>query len=369
MRWVGYTVVIMWKPADPIQLTPEERRQLEKIVSSPQSQQKMVKRARIILLAAEGHANHRIAEIMRISRPTIILWRNRFVENRMSGLEDAPRCGCGKGLDVRLVEKIVRITQSEKPKDATHWSTRSLAKRVGVSHTMVHRIWGEYNLQPHRSETFKISQDPDFVTKVRDIVGLYLDPPDHALVLSVDEKTQIQALDRTQPLLPMRPGQAERHTHDYVRHGTTSLFAALDVARGTVIAACHRRHRHQEFLAFLQTVDQQTPTDLDLHLILDNYGSHKHPRVTEWLRSHPRFHFHFTPTSASWLNQVETWFSILTRIRIRRGAFSSVKKLETALRNYVNTYNQTPRPFVWTKSTNYILRVSPHGKDYSVTGH
>ena len=329
----------------------------------------MVRRARIILLASEGESNHRIAELLGVSRPTIVLWRNRFLEDRMAGLEDAPRSGCGKGVNERLVERIVRITQFEKPKDGTHWSTRSLAKRVGVSHMTVHRIWREHNLQPHRSETFKISQDPDFVPKIRDIVGLYLNPPDHALVLSVDEKTQIQALDRTQPLLPMRPGLAERGTHDYVRHGTTSLFAALDVVHGTVIAACHRRHRHQEFLTFLQTVDQQIPVDLDLHLILDNYGSHKHPRVREWLRNHPRFHFHFTPTGASWLNQVEIWFSILTQKRIRRGVFSSVKKLETTLQNYVSTYNQNPRPFVWTKSAKYILRVSPHGKDYLVTRH
>jgi transposase len=359
----------MWKPAEKILISPDEKHQLEKIVNAPQSTQKMVMRCRIILLAAEGYSNHRIAKTLQISRPPVIAWRNRFLEEGIYGLYDAPRPGRNPSLDTSLVQQIVQATQFEKPKDATQWSTRSMAKRFGVSHRTVQRIWQEYNLKPHRSETFKISQDPEFVEKVQDVVGLYLNPPDQALVLCVDEKTQIQALDRTQPLLPLRPGQVERRTHDYVRHGTTSLFAALDVAKGTVIADCYQRHRHQEFLDFLKKIDQQTDPTLDLHLVLDNYGTHKHSQIQAWLKKHPRFHFHFTPTGASWLNQVELWFGILTRKRIRRGVFTSLKSLTTALRDYVKTHNKKAIPFIWTKNAKQILKRSPHGKVPLVTGH
>jgi transposase len=364
-----YNDFIMWKPADPIQLTSTEKRELQRIVSAPKSPQKMVMRCRIILRAAEGESSNRIAQELHISRPTVIAWRTRFLKERLAGLHDAPRSGRTPSLSSHLVNRIVHTTQFEKPKDATQWSTRSMAKRFGVSHMTVQRIWREYNLKPHRMETFKISQDPAFVEKVEDIVGLYLNPPDHALVLCVDEKTQIQALDRTQALLPMRPGQVERRTHDYVRHGTTSLFAALDVAKGIVIADCYSRHRHQEFLDFLKQIDRRIERHVDLHIVLDNYGTHKHSTVQAWVKTHPRFHFHFTPTGASWLNQVELWFSLLTQKRIRRGVFRSLKSLVVALNDYVKINNANAKPFVWTKNSKYILKHSPHCKDIKVTEH
>jgi transposase len=349
----------MWKPAEKIRLTRTQRGKLDAIVSAPSSVQKMVMRARIVLEASRGLSNNRIAQLLGTSRPTVIQWRNRFLEDGVEGLEDGTRPGRQKELSEKTIERIVEATQFKKPKHGTHWSTRSMAKEFGVSHMIVHRIWKDYNLKPHRTSTFKISQDPDFVAKTKDIVGLYLNPPDKSLVLCVDEKSQIQALDRTQPLLPLRPGQIERRTHDYVRHGTTSLFAALNVATGKVIAECHRRHRHQEFLGFLRRIDGETPPGLDIHLIIDNYCTHKHRKVRAWLKQHPRFHVHFTPTGSSWLNQVEIWFSILTRKRLKRGVFKSLKSLTAALREYVAAYNRQAKPFVWTKTSRQILKSAP----------
>ena len=349
----------MWEAASKLLIKAGERRRLKALIAAPRTSQKAVLRSRIILLASHGCSNNQIAKELETSRPTVIQWRQRFEQNGLDGLEDIPRPGRTPSLSESKVRQVVQATQFKKPKNATHWSTRSLAKELGISHTIVHRIWQECNLKPHRTETFKISQDPEFVEKVRDIVGLYLNPPDRALVLCLDEKTQIQALDRTQPLLPLRPGQVERATHDYVRHGTTSLFAAFDIASGKVIAECYQRHRHQEMLRFLQRIDHEVPDELDVHLVLDNYCTHKHRKVREWLSQRPRFHVHFTPTSASWLNQVELWFSILTRKRIRRGVFRSLKSLIAALREYAKANNKDPRPFTWTKTARQILKRTP----------
>jgi transposase len=273
----------------------------------------------------------------------------------VQGLLDEPRPGVPRQISDAQVEAVITRTLESTPRDATHWSTRSMAKAADLSQSAISRIWRAFALQPHRVETFKLSKDPLFIDKVRDIVGLYLHPPDRALVLSVDEKSQIQALDRTAPILPLRPGQAERRTHDYARHGTTSLFAALDVATGKVIGQCHRRHRSTEFLQFLKTIDAQVPEDLAIHCILDNYGTHKTAQVRRWLAAHPRFHLHFTPTSASWLNLVERWFAMLTEKQIKRGAHRSTRALEAAIRDYVALTNASPRPFVWTKSADQIL--------------
>ena len=348
----------MWEPAAQLKITRGQRRELEALVNAPKSPQKMVLRGRIAVLAADGESNNQIARILGTSRPTVIHWRRQFEQDGIDGLIDATRPGRNKSLSDRKIQTIVEATQFKKPKHATHWSTRAMAEEFGVSHMVVQRIWRDYNLKPHRTGTFKMSQDPLFVQKVRDVVGLYLNPPDKALVLCVDEKTQIQALDRTQPLLPLRPGQIERQTHDYTRHGTTNLFAALDVASGKVITECYRRHRHQEMLRFLKRIDEEVDTQLDVHLVLDNYCTHKHAKVRAWLAKHPRFHIHFTPTSASWLNQVEIWFSVLTRKRIRRGTFTSTMSLTATLREYSRATNRNPQPFVWTKSAKQILNHS-----------
>jgi transposase len=312
-------------------------------------------RARIVLRCAAGEDNTQVAEELGVTRQMVGKWRRRFLERRLDGLLDEPRPGAPRRIQDRDIERVLRTTLESTPRDATHWSVRTLAEQTGMSRTTIHRIWRTFSLQPHRSETFKLSRDPLFVEKVRDIVGLYLAPPDKALVLCVDEKSQIQALDRTQPLLPMAIGQPERRTHDYVRHGTTSLFAALDVASGEVIGECHRRHRSAEFRRFLDTIDTQVPADLALHLILDNYGTHKTQAIQRWLLRHPRFHLHFTPTGASWINQVERWFADLTRKQIRRGTHRSTLALEKAIREYLKTYNENPRPFVWTKTADQIL--------------
>jgi len=296
-----------------------------------------------------------IAEKLGVNRNTVNRWRKRFSESRLDGLLDEPRPGAPRKVSDDDVERVVTMTLESTPKNATHWSTRSLAAETGLSHMTVARIWRAFGLQPHRTETFKLSKDPLFVEKVRDIVGLYMNPPEHALVLCVDEKSQMQALDRTQPLLPMRPGQAERRTHDYVRHGTTSLFAALDIATGEVIGECHRRHRAQEFKKFLNTIDAAVPAEFDVHLVLDNYGTHKTPAIQRWFARRPRFHVHFTPTSASWLNQVERWFAELTRRQIQRGVHRSVRQLEQAVRSYIEANNEDPRPFVWIKTADQIL--------------
>jgi transposase len=296
-----------------------------------------------------------VAEQFGVSKQMVGKWRQRFIDRRIDGLLDEPRPGTPRKITDEDIERVIVQTLETTPRDATHWSVRSMAKESGISRTTVHRIWRAFSLQPHRSETFKLSKDPLFVEKVRDIVGLYLDPPEKALVLCVDEKSQIQALDRTQPLLPMRLGQPECQTHDYVRHGTTSLFAALDVATGEVIGECHRRHRALEFKKFLTTIDAEVPENLDVHLIMDNYATHKTPAIRRWLVKHPRFYVHFTPTSASWINLVERWFATLTAKQIRRGTFRSTLQLEATIKEYIAISNEDPKPFIWTKTADEIL--------------
>ncbi|MGH2610976.1 MAG: IS630 family transposase [Tepidiformaceae bacterium] len=343
------------RPKDLLVVAPSERERLEEWSRRPKTAQALAMRARIVLRCAAGEDNTRVAEALGVTRQMVGKWRRRFLERRLDGLLDEPRPGAPRRIQDRDIERVLRTTLESTPRDATHWSVRTLAQQTGMSRTTIHRIWRTFSLQPHRSETFKLSRDPLFVEKVRDIVGLYLAPPDKALVLCVDEKSQIQALDRTQPLLPMAIGQPERRTHDYVRHGTTSLFAALDVASGEVIGECHRRHRAAEFRRFLDTIDTQAPAGLAVHLILDNYGTHKTQATRRWLLRHPRFHLHFTPTGASWINQVERWFAELTRKQIRRGTHRSTLALEKAIRDYLKTYNERPRPFVWTKTADQIL--------------
>ena len=349
----------------PLLVTDDERSQLQTWVRRPKTSQRLALRARIVLAAADGSSNTEIAEAMGITLPTVGKWRQRFLEDRLDGLADEPRPGTPRSLTDTQIEEAITKTLETKPANATHWSTRSLAKALGLSQTAVSRIWRAFGLQPQRADTFKLSADPFFIEKVRDVVGLYLNPPERAIVLCVDEKSQVQALDRTQPLLPMRPGQAERGTHDYERHGTTSLFAALNVATGEVIGTCHRRHRQQEFVKFLDHIDGQIPTVAGetIHIVMDNYGTHKTPRVKRWLLRHPRFVIHFTPTSASWLNQVERFFAEITTKRIRRGVFRSVKALERAIQEYLAQHNESPKPFIWTATAELILkRVENHCK-------
>jgi transposase len=343
------------RPIPVLSLTEAEQETLQNWARRPKSAQALALRARIVLRCAEGMTNTAVARQVQVRSQTVGKWRQRFVDRRLDGLLDEPRPGTPRKVSDADVERALTMTLESTPKDATHWSTRSLAKQAGLSRSTVGRIWHAFALQPHRSETFKLSKDPLFIDKVRDIVGLYMDPPDRALVLCVDEKSQIQALNRTPPLLPMRPGQVERRTHDYARHGTTSLFAALDVKTGTVIGEFHRRHRSVEFRKFLDTIDQAVPSDLDVHLILDNYGTHKTAPVRRWLAKRPRFHVHFTPTSASWINLVERWFAALTEKQIRRGVHRSVRELETAIQQYLDVSNGSPKPFVWTKSADEIL--------------
>jgi transposase len=322
----------------------------------------------IVLGAANGLPNKALARQLSTSLPTVLLWRRRYEVKRLEGiLEDQPRSGRPREISDKTIASIVEATMKTKPKDATHWSVRTMAQSQPVSATTVYRIWQKHKLQPHRVEAFKFSTDPDFVLKLRDIVGLYVNPPDKALVLSVDEKSQIQALDRTQPILPLRPGLPERRTHDYERHGTTTLFAALNVLEGTVIGQCQSRHRHQEFLLFLNKIEASTDPSLDVHLILDNYGTHKHPLVKQWFKEHSRYHVHFTPTSSSWLNQVERWFAEITRKQIRRGSFRSVRDLVKTIQNYIRENNKAPRPFLWVASANIILRKIRKYKDISET--
>lgn len=360
----------MWKPAKALRVSATDRELLSALVAGRKTPQRVVQRARIVLGAADGQSNNSLAAELGVTRPTILLWRKRFVEAGIDGLlKDAPRPGRRKQIAARKVEAIVNATLKTKPRDATQWSCRTLAKAQAVSSATVQRIWSAHGLQPHRVGTFKLSRDPEFVTKLRDVVGLYLNPPDKALVLCVDEKSQIQALDRTQPALPMRPGAPERRTHDYVRHGTTTLFAALNVLDGTVIGDCLPKHRHQEFIAFMALVDGSTPARRDLHLILDNYGTHKHPEVRAWFAAHPRFHLHFIPTSSSWLNLVERWFADLTRKRIRRGTFKNIAQLIKAIKAYLRDNNRDPRAFVWTATPAKILRKISHCKEALETAH
>jgi len=343
------------RPLEELTVTAEEQATLTGWIRRPTTAQALAVRARIVLGAAEGRSNKDIAATLRITEPTVGKWRRRFLAGRLDGLLDEPRPGAPRTIADADVERVIALTLESAPRDATHWSTRSMAAATGYSQSSISRIWRAFALAPHRSETFKLSTDPLFIEKVRDIVGLYLAPPARALVLSVDEKTQIQALDRTQPMLPMRPGQVERHTHDYERHGTTSLFAALDVATGQVIGECHRRHRAVEFRAFLDRIETAVPPDLEVHVILDNVSTHKTPLIRRWLVSHPRYHLHFTPTSASWLNLVERFFALLTEKQVRRGAHRSTAELERAILAYLDIHNENPRPFIWTKSADQIL--------------
>jgi transposase len=338
-----------------IELTDEERGRLEAWSRRRTTAQALALRSRIVLAAADGAANYEIAERLGISRPTVTKWRNRFAERRLEGLLDEPRPGRPRTVTDAQVERIVTTTLESTPKNATHWSTRSLAAYLGVSQDAVWRTWQAFSLQPHRQEKFKLSADPQFVEKVYDICGLYLDPPERAVVLCVDEKSQIQALDRTRPILPMLPGTPERATHDYQRHGTSSLYAALDLQTGNVIGSLHHRHRAIEFHKFLQKIDREVPEHLDVHLVLDNSSTHKTPKIRRWLTQHPRFIVHFTPTSSSWINLVERWFAELTNKKLKRSAHTSVHQLNTEIRAWIQTWNENPRPYVWTKPAQQIL--------------
>lgn len=343
------------RPLASLVVSETDREVLERWTRRQTSANALAMRARIVLASAAGESNSDIAARLRLTPQTVGKWRARFVAKGLDGLLDEPRPGAPRTITDEQVDRVVTLTLEALPEDATHWSTRAMADRAGLSQSTVSRIWRTFALKPHRSESFKISKDPLFIEKVRDIVGLYLNPPDRALVLAADEKSQIQALDRTQPLLPMRPGQVERRTHDYVRHGTTNLFAALAIKTGHVIGEVHRRHRAKEFLHFLNTIHINVPPALDIHLILDNYGTHKTPKVHRWLLRHPRFHLHFTPTGASWMNLVEAWFSVFTRKRLKRSAHRSTRDLEQTIREYLDTNNANPKPFVWTKTADEIL--------------
>jgi transposase len=338
-----------------IVLSENERFELEGRVRRRKVARADAMRAEIVLLAADGLNNCAIADEVGVSRMTVLTWRKRFAARRLDGLDDEPRCGAPRKIGDEKITEVVTKTLEAMPADATHWSTRSMAKASGLSVSTVHRIWNAFSLAPHRSETFKLSTDPQFVEKVRDIVGLYLDPPERALVLCVDEKSQIQVLDRTQPLLPMRPGQIERRTHDYERHGTTTLFAALDVKAGTIVGKCMPRHRAREFRKFLDEIERNVPTDLDMHVVMDNASSHKTDLIRRWFAKRSRWHVHFTPTSSSWINQVERFFALLSEQQIKRGAHRSVVELEAAITAYIKIRNAAPKPFRWTKSADDIL--------------
>lgn len=347
--------MITGRPKKPLVLDEEQRIQLVSLARSRALSHGMVQRAKIVLLAADGVTNSEIAERLDLSKPVVGKWRKRYLDMGIQGLEESLRPGRPRSIADERVALVVRKTLRTKPKLGTHWSVRAMAGETGVSMKSVHRIWKAFGLKPHRKEYFSLSTDDFFVEKVRDIVGLYLNPPDNAMVLGVDEKSQIQALDRTQPMLPMGLGYVEGVTHNYVRHGTTTLFAALNIASGDVLTSCKRRHRHQEYLQFLKQIDANVPQSLDIHLVVDNYGTHKHPTVKRWLARHPRYHVHYTPTYASWLNQVEIWFNLITQQAIRRGTFRSVKDLVAQIDRYVKQYKKNPHPFVWTATADSIL--------------
>ena len=342
-------------PVVSVELSEAEREQLESWSRRLTTAQALAQRSKIVLLVAEGLRTGEVAQRLGVHRNTVAKWRGRFAAERLDGLVDEPRPGRPRTVTDSDVDAVVTKTLESAPKDATHWSTRSMAAEVGLTQSAVHRIWRAFGLQPHRAETFKLSKDPQFVAKVRDVVGLYLNPPERAVVLCVDEKSQIQALDRTQPILPMAPGLPERATHDYKRHGTSSLYAALDLSTGEVIGSLHSRHRALEFKAFLKRIDAAVPAELDVHVILDNSSTHKTPAIQKWLTAHPRFVLHFTPTSSSWLNLVERWFAELTTKKLRRGAHRSVSQLNTDIRAWIDTWNENPRPYVWTKTADQIL--------------
>lgn len=343
------------KPVSRVELRAGEREKLSLLAARHTTSQRTAQRARIILASADGQTGAQIAGSLSVTLTTVYKWRRRFAEERLASLTDAPRPGAPRTIADQQVEDVVTRTLESVPKNATHWSTRSMAETTGLTQNAIWRIWRTFGLQPHRQETFKLSTDPFFIEKVRDVVGLYMNPPEHALVLCVDEKSQVQALDRTQPLLPMKPGFPEKRTHDYYRHGTTSLFAALDVASGEVLGRCYRQHRHQEFLRFLKVIDKEFPKDMELHLILDNYQTHKTAQIQRWLIRHPRFRLHFIPTSTSWLNQVELWFAKITSQRIRRGSFNAVSELEQAIMDYIDNHNDNPKPFAWTATADMIF--------------
>jgi transposase len=343
------------RPKQRLIVTEEERERLESLAHRARSQALLARRARVVLACAEGLDNKAVAKRLRCSLGMVGKWRSRFLQARLEGLYDEPRPGAPRKVSDEQVEKVVIQTLESTPRGQTHWSTRGLAKQSGLSRMTISRIWHAFGLQPHRADTFKLSPDPQLIEKVRDIVGLYMNPPEHALVFCVDEKSQIQALDRTQPLLPLRPGQVERGTHDYKRHGTTSLFAALELKTSRVIGQLYRRHRSREFRQFLDAIEAHVPAELEVHLIVDNYGTHKTALIRKWFAKRPRFHVHFTPTYGSWINLVERWFAELTNKRIRRGAFRSVKELESAIREYIGVHNEDPKPFVWTRTADQIL--------------
>src|SRR6516165_2451861 len=343
------------RPKRPLVVRAEEREQLQSMAHRARSQPLLAWRARVVLACAEGCSNKLVAHRQHCSLGMVVKWRSRFLRHRLEGLYDEPRPGAPRQISDAQVEQVVIQTLESTPRGQTHWSTRGLAQATGLSRMTISRIWHAFGLQPHRTETFKLSPDPLLIEKVRDVVGLYMNPPDRALVFCVDEKSQIQALDRTQPLLPMRPGQAERRTHDYKRHGTTSLFAALELKTSRVIGQLHRRHRSSEFRQFLEVIETNVPAGLDAHIIMDNYGTHKTALIRNWFAKRPRFHLHFTPTYASWISLVERWFAEITNKRIRRGVFRSVKELEAAIREYIEVHNENPKPFVWTKTADQIL--------------
>jgi transposase len=344
------------RPLAALEVSAVEEGELRSLSRRRKTAQALALRARIVLACAAGDANQAVAAKLGVTPQTVGKWRARFVERRLDGLYDEPRPGVPRTIDDAKVEAVIVATLETMPEGATHWSSRAMARNSGISTSSVQRIWRAFGLQPHRADTFKLSTDPLFVDKVRDIVGLYMSPPDHALVLCVDEKSQMQALDRSQPLLPLSPGQAERRSHDYKRHGTTALFAALDIATGRILGRCYRRHRASEFRRFLDAIDQAMPDDLDIHLVMDNYATHKAPKIKAWFAKRPRYHLHFTPTYASWLNQVERWFALLSERQIRRGVHRSVNDLEESVAAFIASHNADPQPFRWTKSADDILQ-------------
>ena len=343
------------RPKVALILTEDERRRLDSLAHRSRSIPHVARRARIILACADGADSKVVARRLHVTPATVCKWRGRFIRQRLDGLYDEPRPGAARTVTDDQVEQVIIRTLETTPRGATHWSTRDMARAVGLSRMAIHRIWQTFGLQPHRSETFKLSNDPLLIEKIRDIVGLYLNPPAHAAVFCVDEKPQIQALDRTQPLLPMQPGQVERRTHDYTRHGTTTLFAALNAKTSEVITQFHQRHRSAQFREFLDLIEAQVPRRLDVHIIMDNYGTHKTPLIRNWFAKRPRFHVHFTPTYASWLSLVERWFALLTTKQLQRGVFRSVPQLKTAIQAFIDAHHENPRPFVWTKTADEIL--------------
>ena len=343
------------RPRQPLAITEEEQERLRSLAHRSRSQPLLARRARVVLACAEGLDNKAVARKLRCSLGMVGKWRGRFLASRLEGLYDEPRPGAPRKVGDDKIEAVVLQTLESTPRGQTHWSTSELASATGLSRMTISRIWRAFGLQPHRTESFKLSPDPLLIEKVRDIVGLYLNPPDHALVFCVDEKSQIQALDRTQPMLPMRPGQLERRTHDYKRHGTTSLFAALELKTSRVIGRLHRRHRSQEFRRFLDAIEANVPAGLDVHIVMDNYGTHKTEIIRKWFAKRPHFHVHFTPTYGSWINLVERWFAEITNKRIRRGIFRSVKELEQAITEYIDVHNEAPKPFAWTRTADEIL--------------